>query len=408
MATLIRQDDRGVGSAADFPPGSVAHAQPPGGPGFFLVRAASGTLFRAYADRSPHRGQPLEYRDPLPGTANHADGPQPGFYDPAAGANHTLDGESFSGPAPQPLDPFPVVTDGDRLEIGTHAVCPSDLAQLPAWCGAPDEGPRALPAGQAVILLLPHRWVDILSEPGLRAGVEPVRRLTEQELRAWGFEVAHTPSDLERLSAAGARVLWIHRAALGQVDPAWARARYAEGRAVGVLDGTVADLVDRLGLGENGVGWIQPGGTRPVFALAFMWSSSCPASSGRGQRSDWLSLSWLLAATRAALADPCTASPDAHDLAVTNDLDETVTLQVSPTYAPSATDAQRTRIGDVPAHTTANLRAVLPTREERYYLHERTGANSIEFRTACFTRASLELLDWHIEVPNTGSACPAA
>ena len=93
---------------------------------------------------------------------------------------------------------------------------------------------------------------------------------------------------------------------------------------------------------------------------------------------------------------------------MTNDLDETVTLQVSRTYAPSATDAQRTRIGDVPAHTTANLGAVLPTREERYYLHERTRANSIEFRTVCLTRASLERMDWRIEVPNTGSTCPAA
>ena len=168
----------------------------------------------------------------------------------------------------------------------------------------------------------------------------------------------------------------------------------------------VAHLVDRFGLGPDRAGWIQPAGTRPVFALA--GSFSWPALSGRGQRSDWLSLSWLLAATQAALADPCTASPDAQDLTVTNDLDETVTLQVSPTYAPTSTDAHRTRIGDVPAHTTASLGAVLPTEQERYYLHQRTRANSIEFRTVCLTRASLERMDWRIEVPSTGSTCPAA
>src|SRR5437660_620253 len=84
--TLVRQIHRWVGSVADFPPGSVAHhLQPKTGPGLFLVRATNGT-FRAYADRSPHRGQPLEYRDPLPGTVNDACGLQPGFYDPVAGA----------------------------------------------------------------------------------------------------------------------------------------------------------------------------------------------------------------------------------------------------------------------------------------------------------------------------------
>jgi hypothetical protein len=102
-ALLVRQGDRWVGRVADFPASSVAHFQPRGSPGFFLVRDASGS-FHALTDRSPHRGQPLDFRDPLPGTLNHADGLQPGFYDAEAGANHTLDGEPFEGPAPRPLE----------------------------------------------------------------------------------------------------------------------------------------------------------------------------------------------------------------------------------------------------------------------------------------------------------------
>jgi hypothetical protein len=38
--------------------------------------------------------------------------------------------------------------------------------------------------------------------------------MTEQELRAWGFDVVHSAQGLQRLSAAGARVLWIHHDAL--------------------------------------------------------------------------------------------------------------------------------------------------------------------------------------------------
>jgi hypothetical protein len=263
-----------------------------------LVRAA-GETFRAYADRSPHSGQSLEYRDPLVSTLNDADGPQPGFYDPDVGANYTLDGEAFLDPASRPLDPFPLIVETDHVEIGLHAVCPSDLLQPPAWCGASSDGPRALPAGQAVVLLPPVGWVMVTSELGLRAGADPVRRLTEQELRAWGFEVVYTAPDLERLAAVGARVLWVHHDALSAVDPAWARERYADCRAIGVLDGTVADLADRFGLGENGAGWIQPGGTRPVFAL--LRANPCPNSTGRAQTSDWLSLSWLLSASCGSL-----------------------------------------------------------------------------------------------------------
>jgi len=36
-AILVRHADRWVGSAADFPPGSVTHVHPPADTGFFLV-----------------------------------------------------------------------------------------------------------------------------------------------------------------------------------------------------------------------------------------------------------------------------------------------------------------------------------------------------------------------------------
>jgi hypothetical protein len=53
-----------------------------------------------------------------------------------------------------------------------------------------------------VVLLPPVGWVDVRSEAGLRAGADPQRRMTEQELRAWGFDVVHSAQGLQRLSAA--------------------------------------------------------------------------------------------------------------------------------------------------------------------------------------------------------------
>ena len=42
--------------------------------------------------------------------------------------------------------------------------------------------------------------------------------------------------------------------------------RSAEGRALGLLGGTVAELSDHFGVGANDASFIQPGNGRPVFA----------------------------------------------------------------------------------------------------------------------------------------------
>lgn len=292
QAMLVRQADRWLGQTADFPPDSVAHVQVSDSPGFFLVHEAGGS-FHAISDRSPHRGQPLEFRDPLPGTASHADGPRAGFYDAAFGANHTLDGEPFAGPAPRPLDPFPLAVEGERIEIATRALCPPDLGVPPPWCGA-GAGPRALAAGQVVVFLPPGSQLVVLGGPAAGTG----RRLGEAELRAWGAEVVLSRPEMERL-AAGARVLWLHRDALPLVDPVWVRRQYDQGRAVGVLDGTMADLQCWFGLGDNRPSWwIQPGSGRPVFAQVHAHDVH-----RRQQRSDWLTLSWFLTASRAAMLE---------------------------------------------------------------------------------------------------------
>jgi hypothetical protein len=173
----------------------------------------------------------------LPGTSNYANGPQPGFYDPAAGANHTLDGEPFQGPAPRPLDPFPLALAWPEVEIATHALCPHDLTEPPSWCGS-GEGPRALRAGQVIVLLPPGARLQVIGGPASGAS----RSVGDQELRSWGAEVAHSAAEMEQVASAGANVLWLHQDALPLIDQTWVRSQYDQGRAVGVLDGTMSDL----------------------------------------------------------------------------------------------------------------------------------------------------------------------
>jgi hypothetical protein len=176
------------------------------------------------------------------------------------------------------------------------------LTQPPAWCGSGD-GPRALPAGQVVALVPPGAELRVLGGPAIGA----TRPVGDEELRSWGAEVVHSVSEMERLAAAGARVLWIHQDALPQIDQAWVRSQYDQGRAVGVLDGTIADLVRWFALGENFPGWIQPGNSRPVLALVQQRRCEASGASGSAQKSEWLSLGFWVAVSQEA-ARACSVS----------------------------------------------------------------------------------------------------
>jgi hypothetical protein len=113
----------------------------------------------------------------------------------------------------------------------------------------------------------------------------------------------------------------------------------------------------------------------------------------------------LAACSLALLLAGCTEQ--LHDLAVTNELAEPVTIQVSRASEadPDAVSGARQTLGEIPANSSGILPAALPDAETRYILHYRTHGKTIEFRTVCLTRSSLAEAGWRISVPNTGSTC---
>lgn len=123
-----------------------------------------------------------------------------------------------------------------------------------------------------------------------------IRPLGVEELRGWGFTVVRTAAEFER-AATGARILWLHPDAIPAVDATWLRARYDAGLEVGLLDGTMAELGDALGLPLNRPGMLQAGNPWPVLAHAER--RECPSGSARagsygGGGSEWLYFGWLL------------------------------------------------------------------------------------------------------------------
>ncbi|HET8628510.1 MAG TPA: hypothetical protein VFL91_13900 [Thermomicrobiales bacterium] len=189
-------------------------------------------------------------------------------------------------------------TAGERLRAEAFAD-PAGPAETPQ-----PRAPRALPPGAAVVLLPPGSdlrvtWGD--------SDTVYARPLGEEELRAWGFTVAHSMAEFER-DAAGARALWFHRDAMLLLDGRWLRARYDEGVGVGVLDGTDDDLGRALLLPWGAGGGPKPDGWRPTFAYAQLWV--CPGGSRRGSDggSDWFAPTWLLAYSERAQVDRCGAA----------------------------------------------------------------------------------------------------
>ena len=158
----------------------------------------------------------------------------------------------------------------------------------------------ALPAGR-VALLVP----EVSSVPAKWPYARPIR---EWQLRAIGFVLVRTATELERAVEDGAVVIWVHRDAVPMVDPDWLRARYREGYAVGVINGTMIELWGWFGLGDLGGGWIRPGLPRPAFAMVHTWDSQvAPGVSRRGSggTSEWFNLGMVVEVSRRA-ADVCT------------------------------------------------------------------------------------------------------
>jgi hypothetical protein len=167
---------------------------------------------------------------------------------------------------------------------------------------------EALPDGKAIVYLPPSSRVRAhLPDP---SGFLYIRPLGDEELRAWGFTVVRERGEFERAATGqgAARVLWLHRDALSLVEPAWLRARYEEGIAVGLLDGPMSELGRALGLSWDDSDWLQPGPWGPLFAIAYTYHCAVPSvrgNAGGGQSSERLSLSWVVGVTMTYLPDPC-------------------------------------------------------------------------------------------------------
>jgi hypothetical protein len=130
-ASLTLRDGRWAGAVADFPPRSTTHFAPRGLPGFYLVRYPDGA-FLALADRSPHRGQRVEWQNPRAGSQFSSNpGPKAGFND--GDSIFFADGFPETGPAPRPLDAFPLTVEAGYVYVAPYAPCPS-YARGMRWC----------------------------------------------------------------------------------------------------------------------------------------------------------------------------------------------------------------------------------------------------------------------------------
>ncbi len=129
--TLARRDGQWEGAIGDFPVGTATHFAPDANHGFFVVHLADGR-FVALTDRSAHRGQIVRWADPLPSYDGRWQ--MAGFVEDSASSYYLADGQRLSGPAPRPLDPFPLTINGERLIVGDRAECPPEAVGMRGWC----------------------------------------------------------------------------------------------------------------------------------------------------------------------------------------------------------------------------------------------------------------------------------
>ncbi len=88
-----------------------------------------------------------------------------------------------------------------------------------------------------------------------------------------------------------------------------------------------------------------------------------------------------------------------HDLSVSNNWHQSITLQVS------TGDEERKTLGDISPGDTITFHEAVPDDAPRYTLHARYDNNQFEFLTLCLTKESLEQLAWQVTIPGTGNTC---
>jgi cytochrome b6-f complex iron-sulfur subunit len=97
---------------------------------FYLVRLAEG--FVALWWKCPHLGCTVPWKDsepPLRGDEQFSKGQ---FHCPCHGSQYNRYGQIIAGPAPRPMDAFPVTIDGDKVKVETgptKAITRSDNSQ---------------------------------------------------------------------------------------------------------------------------------------------------------------------------------------------------------------------------------------------------------------------------------------
>jgi Rieske Fe-S protein len=132
--SLTRRNGRWEGEVSDFPIGTATHFAPDTYHGFFVVHLANDRIV-ALSDRSPHRGQRVYWYDPRPSYDGRSK--DPGFGDRDYGTYYAADGLNIGGPAPRPLDSYPLTIEGERLSIESLAECPPNVPGMRTWCRDP-------------------------------------------------------------------------------------------------------------------------------------------------------------------------------------------------------------------------------------------------------------------------------